>query len=79
MKAIEVAGHIDQSRVLHLDAPLDIAGPRRVRVLVLVPEDEVSEAEWNRAIAANPAFEFLHDSAEDIYSPTDGKPLRREG
>ena len=79
MKAIEVAGHIDQRHVLHLDEPLDVAGPRRVRVLVLVPEDEVSEAEWRRAAAANPAFQFLQDAAEDIYSPTDGKPLSCDG
>jgi len=79
MKAIEVAGHVDRCQVLHLDEPLDVIGPRRVRVLVLVPEDELSEAEWQRAAAKNPSFEFLHDPGEDIYSPTDGKPLSREG
>ena len=79
MKVIEVAGHIDQSRVLHLDEPLDLAGPRRVRVLVLVPEDELPEAEWRRAAGRSPAFAFLHDAAEDIYLPTDGKPLSCEG
>jgi len=76
MKAIEVAGHIDRQRVLHLDEPLDVAGPRRVRVLVLVPEDDLSEAEWQQAVAKSPSFEFLRDPAEDIYSPAD--PRRSE-
>lgn len=79
MKAIEIAGHVDERHVLHLDQPLDLVGPRRVRVIVLVPDDEVSEAAWRQAAASNPAFGFLHDAAEDIYSPTDGKPLIREG
>jgi len=79
MKAIEVAGHIDESRALHLDEPLDLTGPRRVRVLVLVPEDDLSEVDWQAAATTSPAFAFLNDAAEDIYSLTDGKPLTREG
>jgi len=49
MKAIEVAGHVDERHVLHLDEPLALAGPLRVRVLALVPDDEVSEAAWRQA------------------------------
>jgi len=32
MKAIEIAGHVDERHVLHLDEPLDLAGPRRSRL-----------------------------------------------
>jgi hypothetical protein len=28
-----------------------------------------------RAAAKNPAFDFLKDPEEDIYSPTDGRPF----
>ena len=33
------------------------------------------EQEWLRAAACNPAFEFLADAEEDIYSLADGKTL----
>jgi hypothetical protein len=76
MKAIETSGTIDQQRHLVLDEPLPVAGPTRVRVIILLPEEtEVDEKEWLRAAAANPAFHFLKDSAEDIYSLADGRPF----
>jgi hypothetical protein len=79
-RAIELEGAIDQQHRLHLDACLPGAEPGRVRVLVLIPEaEEMSEAEWLRAAAASPAFEFLKDPAEDVYSPTDGKPFHDQG
>jgi len=31
--------------------------------------------EWLQAAAANPAFEFLKNQAEDVYKATDGKPF----
>ena len=79
-KAIETTGTVDKDHQLHLDGPVPIAGPARVRVIILVPEDaDIDEAEWLRAAATNPAFGFLKDPAEDIYSPTDGEPFRDEG
>ena len=50
-------------------------------VLVLIPEQEdkevadIDEIEWLRAAAANPAFEFLKEPEEDIYTLADGRPL----
>lgn len=80
MKAIESVGTVDEQRRLVLDEPLPIAGPRRVRVIVLVPEeDERDEREWLRAAATNPAFDFLSEPEENIYSRADGKPFRGEG
>ncbi len=74
LKAFEVAGTIDKQQ-LYLDAPLPIAGPSRVRVIILVPEEtDVDEKEWYRVAAANPAFDFLKESKEDIYTLADGKP-----
>lgn len=78
LSAIEVTGTIDADHYLHLDTALPISGPRRVRVIVLYPPEELSETEWLQAATQNPAFQFLHDPAEDIYSVTDGKPFHDE-
>ncbi|NMX21965.1 hypothetical protein C5S30_05950 [ANME-1 cluster archaeon GoMg4] len=78
-KAIEIMGTIDKKSQLHIDEPLPITGPSRVRVIVLFSGEEdmdVDEMEWLRAASANPAFEFLKDEIEDIYKPTDGKPFQ---
>jgi len=75
-KAIEATGTIDAERRLVLDEPLPVAGPKRVRVIILLPEDtEVDEKEWLRAASANPAFDFLKEPEEDIYTLEDGRPL----
>jgi hypothetical protein len=80
MNAIETTGIVDAQHQLRLDEPLPIAGQSRVRVIVLVPEaDEIPGAAWTRAAAANPAFDFLKDAAEDIYTAADGRPFHDEG
>ena len=40
--------------------------------------DDPTELEWLNALARNPAFGFLADPAEDIYSLSDGIPFRDE-
>lgn len=78
MKAIEVMGTVDEKSQLHIDEPLPITGPSRVRIIVLFSgEKEMDEMEWLRAATVNPAFEFLKDQAEDVYKPTDGKPFQQ--
>lgn len=78
LTALEITGTVDASQVLHLDNPLPISGPKRVRVIVLYSMDDGTpdESEWLYAAAQNPAFQYLHDPAEDIYSITDGEPIR---
>ena len=79
LTAIEVMGTVDENRQLQLDDALPVDGPRRVRVIVLYPLDDVwNESEWLRAAAANPAFAELADPDEDIYSLTDGTPFHVE-
>ncbi|MAT98831.1 MAG: hypothetical protein CL608_16935 [Anaerolineaceae bacterium] len=79
MTAVEMTGTIDEHNQLHLDDKLPITGPTRVRVIVLTTvEDEISEEEWLKAAARNPAFQFLHDAAEEIYTIEDGKPIEVE-
>ena len=82
MTAIEMTGMVDKHHRLKLDGTLPFAGPKRVRVIVLSPiteeADEWNEAEWLKAAANNPAFDFLNNPEEDIYSPTDGKAFHDE-
>jgi hypothetical protein len=79
MTAIEMSGTIDEHRQLRLDGTLPVPGPMRVRVLVLYPlSDAWDEVEWLQAAARNPAFAFLSDSEEDLYTLSDGEPFRDE-
>ena len=79
MTAIEMTGTVDEQHRLQLDAILPIPGPRRVRVIVLYPlVDEWDDTEWLQAAARNPAFAFLCDTEEDIYSLADGTPFHDE-
>jgi predicted DNA-binding antitoxin AbrB/MazE fold protein len=79
MKAIEVLGTVDEKSQLHIDEPLPITGPSRVRVIVIFSgEEELEEQGWLRTASANPAFEFLNDPVEDIYKPTDGVPCQQQ-
>ncbi|MBC7228109.1 MAG: hypothetical protein H5T61_12925 [Thermoflexales bacterium] len=78
-RAIETTGVVDVHRRLILDEPLPIWGPKRVRVIILLPEEDISEEEWLRAAAANPAFEFLKEPQEDIYTLSDGRPFYDQG
>jgi len=82
VRAIETTGVIDEKRQLRLDTPLPVAGPRRVRVIVLFPEesyDEISESEWLHVAATNPAFDFLKEPKEDLYTLADGRPFDDQG
>lgn len=80
MNAIETAGIVDAQHQLRLDKPLPIAGQSRVKVIVLVPEEtDIPEAAWTNAVAISPAFDFLKDAAEDIYTVADGKPFHDQG
>lgn len=82
-KSLEVMGTIDEQHQLHLDTPLPLSGPSRVRVIIVFPEEtdvtDMDEKEWLRASEQNPAFDFLKDPTEDRYTLSDGKPFRDQG
>ena len=79
MTAIEVTGTVDEHHQLQLDSLLPVPGPTRVRVIVLYPlSNGWDEAEWLQAAAQDPAFSYLSDPEEDIYSLADGKPFNDE-
>ena len=78
-KVIETSARVDERGHLELDEPIAPGGPRRVRVIVLLPDDDPSdipERAWIAAAARNPAFDFLNDPREDVYSARDGRPYR---
>jgi len=35
----------------------------------------IGETEWLQAATANPAFDFLSDPKEDVYTLSDGEPF----
>lgn len=81
VRAIETTGTIEGKQYLHLSHPLPHTVPQEVRVIVLFPErgEEWEKDEWLRIAASNPAFDFLKDPAEDIYTLTDGIPFNDKG
>lgn len=75
MQAIELTGTIDEKGQLHLDSPVVSVGQGRVRVILLREDFDIEEEEWLKAAASNPAFDFLKDPKEDIYTLDDGQPF----
>jgi len=74
---LEVTGTIDAQRRLILDEPLPVRVPTRVRVTItLLEEADIKEKEWLLTADSNPAFDFLKDPEEDIYTLADGRPFR---
>jgi hypothetical protein len=80
MRAIEATGILNTQGELQLDMPHPQAKPSRVRIIMLISDDDdLNPGEWETAIATNPSFAFLHDPEEDIYTLEDGKPVNDEG
>ena len=75
MKAIEVVGTIEEGGRVRLDEPVPGAVGERVRLIVLVGEEEPNEQEWLRAATRGGAFDFLSAPEEDLYTLRDGKPF----
>ena len=80
MRAIEATGILNTQGQLQLDMPRPQERPSRVRIIMLISDDDdLNPGEWENAIATNPSFAFLHDPEEDIYTLADGKPVNHEG
>ncbi len=81
MRAIETTGTIEGKQYLHLSHPLPHSVPQEVRVIVLFPEkgEGWKKNQWFKIAASNPAFDFLKDPAEDIYTLADGNPFNDQG
>ena len=78
MRALEVTGKINEEGFLSLDQALKCHN-KRVRVIILISEEEeIEDQMWLESMASNPAFDFLKEPDEDIYSVEDGEPIRDE-
>jgi len=76
MKTIEINSRTDQLGHLKIDYPVNKSN-KKVRVLIFL-DDDVSDYEeelWMKSISNNPAFEYLNNSSEDVYTLNDGEPL----
>ncbi|NOX60806.1 MAG: hypothetical protein GXP42_02490 [Chloroflexi bacterium] len=80
MKAVELTGIVDENQKLQIDGKVPIRGPKHVRVILLYPmeDDDIGEQEWLYAAARNPAFDFLREPSEDIYTVDEGRPFHDE-
>lgn len=77
MKAIEINSKTDKNGHLKIEYKLD-KSEKKVRILILLEEDQTEsddEKIWMNSISSNPAFDFLKNSEEDIYSLNDGEPF----
>jgi len=74
MQAIETTALIDQSGNLQLLTPIRLRN-QKVRIIILLSEsDDIEDKTWLYAIQ-NPAFDFLNEPGEDIYSIQDGNQI----
>ena len=77
MRAIEINSKTDKTGYLKINYKLDKSNSK-VRVLILLDDDTYEQDEeklWMDSISKNPAFDFLRDTVEDIYSLQDGEPF----
>lgn len=76
MKIIEINSKTDRKGNLKIEKKLGVAD-KDVRVCVFVDEENANDEErlYLKSISNNPAFDFLNDPDEDIYSLRDGKPI----
>ena len=77
MKAIEINSKTDKTGRLKINYKLD-KSESNVRILILFDEDLSEQEEeklWINSISKNPAFDFLNDPQEEIYSLKDGEPF----
>ena len=77
VQALEMNAQIDGKGQLVIEKPLLTALNKHVKIIVLFDqeEDEFDETTWLRSVSVNPAFDFLKDEAEDIYTINDGEPF----
>jgi hypothetical protein len=71
MQALELETKTDENGALRIQLSQQYRN-RKFKVILLSADEE---EEWLQAISKNPAFDFLKEPQEDIYSLNDGKPF----
>lgn len=77
MKAEEIYATVDNKGKLHVDQPLSFRN-KKVKLIILAQEDDITDEEWMKFLSTNPSFDFLKDESEDIYTIHDGKPYKHD-
>ena len=74
MQAFEILGKVDENGHLTAESALPFRNSA-VKIIVFKEERDALEDDrlWLRLAAQNPAFDFLHDPEEDIYTLDDIK------
>ena len=75
-KSYEISGIIDEDHHLVISEKLPVMGPKKVKVIVLVEDDNLEEEDFLRAAQAGGSFDFWNNAGEDIYTIKDGKAVR---
>lgn len=75
MKAIEIISKTDKKGHLKISYPLN-RPDSKVRIFLLVEDEDEQDEElrWLTSISNNPAFDFLAEEGENVYSLSDGEP-----
>ena len=75
-ESYEFSGIIDKNHHLVINKELPVNGPKKVRVIILVEDDNLVEnTDFLMAAQAGGAFDFWNDPEEDIYTIKDGKAI----
>jgi len=77
MRAIEINSKTDQTGRLKFDYQIG-KSEKSVRILILLEDDAYQQEEeklWMDSLTKNPAFNFLNEPEEDVYSIKDGEPV----
>ncbi len=76
--AVRTTGRVNKSKGVSFAEPLPWDEDTPVEIIVIPTisvSDEISDAEWLKAAANNPAFADWNHPEEDIYSPDEGVPF----
>jgi bifunctional DNA-binding transcriptional regulator/antitoxin component of YhaV-PrlF toxin-antitoxin module len=71
VQTLKMTAQVDGMGQLIIEKPLLSVLNKQVKIVVLVEE----EGTWLHSLSVNPAFDFLKDDAEDIYTLEDGQPF----
>jgi hypothetical protein len=76
MKAIEIESKTDSKGFLKVSYPLN-QKEKKVKVIIMFDDtqDEDEEMLWMKTVSKNPAFDFLNDEVENVYSFEHGEPI----
>lgn len=77
MKAVELISNTDKDGNIKIEYKLS-EEKKNVRVIILYEKENAAVDDNDLTedyVTGNPAFEFLSDPAEDIYSIDDGNPV----